>query len=198
MRQTSAEAITKITNQLYLGGAYYMKRGVNTLHQQLLALGVDSVINVAVEVDNVAVVDGNNQQTTTMRYRKYDWHDTAMALFKSQSRGLMKGLLRVPQIDSYIVDAEKYLNYEINHGRTVYIHCYAGISRSVSLVIFHLMKRHRMTYQDALNHIKGRRYVQPNDYFEAQLLNYQTAIVIQQRRSQRRQQRRSQSLSVNQ
>lgn len=44
----------------------------------------------------------------------------------------------------------KFIKDAIAEGGTVYVHCYAGVSRSASIVIAYLMQEHGLTYLDAL------------------------------------------------
>lgn len=56
-----------------------------------------------------------------------------------------------------------------DHGR-VLVHCAAGVSRSSSTIIYHLMREHNMSYADALARVRVARHVaQPNAGFEHQL-----------------------------
>ena len=65
------------------------------------------------------------------------------------------------------IEQVKELNDE---GLKIYIHCYAGISRSASFVIYYLMKYHKMKFDDAFKYVRERRYcVQPNASFVEQL-----------------------------
>lgn len=53
----------------------------------------------------------------------------------------------------------------------ILVHCAAGISRSASIVIYHLMKTYKITYNDALNMLRQvRPIVNPNNGFEKQLI----------------------------
>jgi hypothetical protein len=55
-------------------------------------------------------------------------------------------------------------------GQRVLVHCWAGISRSASLVIAYLMKQHAVTADEALTRLRKKRpIVDPNDGFMAQL-----------------------------
>lgn len=52
----------------------------------------------------------------------------------------------------------------------VLIHCNAGVSRSASVTIAYLIKYHKMSYNDAYDHVKMLRpCIQPNDGFRRQL-----------------------------
>jgi len=61
----------------------------------------------------------------------------------------------------------------------VLVHCYAGISRSSTIVISYLMKRYDMTYFDAEHFLRSkRRCIEPNDGFQRQLLEYDRSLSL--------------------
>jgi len=144
----SPEAISQITSNLYLGGYAYNRDGKNTLVSLLKTLKITDIINCAAEVPNYLTVGDN------ISYTKHNWYDMPQfSLFPS------------------IVVAEDHLNRMITANKRVYVHCYMGVSRSVSLVVFHLMKRRGWTYQQALFYVRQRRRTaNPNPGFVAQLL----------------------------
>lgn len=54
------------------------------------------------------------------------------------------------------------------------VHCLAGVSRSVSLVLAYLIKHRGMSYREAYELIKGRRkIIHPNDGFIEQLKRFE-------------------------
>ncbi|XP_014671841.1 PREDICTED: dual specificity protein phosphatase 18-like [Priapulus caudatus] len=62
-------------------------------------------------------------------------------------------------------------------GGKALVHCRAGVSRSASLVIAHLMKYEGMTLSKAYNHVKDRRrWVAPNEGFWKQLIQYERKL----------------------
>ena len=59
---------------------------------------------------------------------------------------------------------------EIKHGNNILVHCLAGISRSVSIIIAYLMIVEKLTYNQALDSIRQiRPEVNPNPGFAYQL-----------------------------
>lgn len=61
----------------------------------------------------------------------------------------------------------KYIKDAIAAGGTVYVHCFAGVSRSATIVIAYLMQEIGMTLADAMKHVKKQRYfINPNDGFK--------------------------------
>lgn len=67
---------------------------------------------------------------------------------------------------------EKYLTKKKN----VYVHCYAGISRSSTIVAAYLIRFYRMTTDEAISYIKERRSrIKPNNGFIEQLREWEIA-----------------------
>jgi hypothetical protein len=67
-------------------------------------------------------------------------------------------------------------NNFIKQGPTL-VHCYAGISRSASIVIAYLMKEKKMSLNQAVEHLrKTRLVINPNAGFMQQLKDYEVNI----------------------
>lgn len=65
---------------------------------------------------------------------------------------------------------------ESNEGRSL-VHCVAGVSRSVSLVLAYLMKYQKMSLKSAFHHVKSvRPQIRPNTGFFKQLIEYEEKI----------------------
>lgn len=70
----------------------------------------------------------------------------------------------------------KYFNetYDFIEHDVTLVHCFAGISRSSTIVIAYLMKKYRMTYDQAYTYVKNKRpIIMPNNGFINQLLHYE-------------------------
>ncbi|PIA24986.1 hypothetical protein AQUCO_13500007v1 [Aquilegia coerulea] len=64
-------------------------------------------------------------------------------------------------------------------GGAVLVHCFAGKSRSVSIIVAYLMKKHRMTLSQALEHVKSKRpQAAPNAGFLLQLQNFEISLGV--------------------
>ena len=62
---------------------------------------------------------------------------------------------------------KKHLN------NNIFVHCYMGISRSSSFVIFYLMKEEKWDYEKCYDFVKKKRScIDPNYGFQEQLKNY--------------------------
>jgi protein-tyrosine phosphatase len=60
-----------------------------------------------------------------------------------------------------------FINQALSYGGTVLVHCYAGVSRSATIVIAYLMQEKRLTFMDALNYLRRKRpIVCPNFGFQ--------------------------------
>jgi protein-tyrosine phosphatase len=58
----------------------------------------------------------------------------------------------------------------IEKAEKVFVHCAAGVSRSASIVIYYLMKKNQMKYDEAYEFVKSKRsIIRPNSNFINQL-----------------------------
>jgi len=68
----------------------------------------------------------------------------------------------------------------IDEGRklgSVYVHCYAGVSRSATIMTAYVMNRFNMTFKDAYKLVKSKRYViAPNPGFVEQLKQFEVEL----------------------
>jgi len=118
----------------------------------LQKLSIEYVLNMAEELPN-AFPDSFNYLKISLS----DEPTTNIAVFFEASI-------------AFIVDA-KY------NGVGILVHCAAGASRSVSIVLAYLMKEERMTFKEAFRHTKQKRIgICPNRGFLQQLLNYEKSI----------------------
>ncbi|KAI3727096.1 hypothetical protein L1987_66905 [Smallanthus sonchifolius] len=70
----------------------------------------------------------------------------------------------------------RFINEAKRTGR-VLVHCFAGRSRSVTIVVAYLMKTHGMSSSEALNLVKSKRSVAaPNAGFILQLQSYEKSL----------------------
>ena len=60
----------------------------------------------------------------------------------------------------------KFIKQALDQGGTVLVHCFAGVSRSATIVIAFLMQEYGMTLNEAIQHTRKCRYfINPNDGF---------------------------------
>lgn len=65
------------------------------------------------------------------------------------------------------------------HGKTVLVHCLAGISRSVTITTAYLMEHEHLSLNDAYDLVKRRKSdISPNFSFMGQLLEFERLLNI--------------------
>lgn len=81
-------------------------------------------------------------------------------------------------IVQYVPEAIKFIDRELMSGKTVLVHCAAGISRSTSLVVAYFMVKYNIGFDEALARVRrGRGCACPNQGFESQLRNMNVAAL---------------------
>jgi len=91
-----------------------------------------------------------------------NWKDTPLQ--NINENGIFFHIIRL--IDSYI-----------NEGKQVLVNCYAGVSRSATIIIGYLMYKNKMNVQEALTFVRQKRpIINPNYGFVCQLYNLQDEI----------------------
>ena len=81
-------------------------------------------------------------------------------------------------ISQYFASSYEFITKALNENEhnKVLVHCWAGVSRSASVVTAYLIKSQNMTFFDAIEKIREKRKVWPNDGFKRQLYKYQIEI----------------------
>ncbi|KAI5650592.1 hypothetical protein M9H77_36597 [Catharanthus roseus] len=80
-------------------------------------------------------------------------------------------------ISQYFEDCFEFIEEAKKSGGGVLVHCFLGRSRSATIVVAYLMKKHGMSLAQALAHVKERRPVAgPNSGFIAQLQNLEKTL----------------------
>ena len=69
-------------------------------------------------------------------------------------------------IFQYFRDSIKF----IENSNRVFVHCFAGVSRSAALVIAYFMWKNKMSFKESLNFVSKYRNIGPNMGFRNQLL----------------------------
>ena len=75
-------------------------------------------------------------------------------------------------IIQYFKDSIKF----IEESDKVFVHCFAGVSRSATLVIAYFMWKNHKSYQEILNSIKQNRLIGHNLGFRRQLLIFEQKL----------------------
>ncbi|XP_059632565.1 dual specificity protein phosphatase 1 isoform X2 [Cornus florida] len=80
-------------------------------------------------------------------------------------------------IAQYFDECYDFIDEANRMGGGVLVHCFVGKSRSVTMVVAYLMKKHGMNMSRALEHVKSRRpLASPNSGFVLQLQNFEKAL----------------------
>jgi len=153
-----ADRVNRIMDRLYLGDkcAAQDKGALDTL-------GITHVVNAADELNYL--VD-HHQDRQYMHLQAFDNGD------------LLSASSLQSQLDQAVTFIEDALAADPNN--RVYVHCFAGVSRSVSVVLAYLMQQHCMTFDQALTFVRqSRPCANPNRIFQPLLR------VFEQRQSTR-------------
>jgi protein-tyrosine phosphatase len=66
----------------------------------------------------------------------------------------------------------------LKENKAVLVNCFAGISRSSTIVIAYMMNYHNMAFDEAFNYVQGKRWiVNPNPNFQIILKNYERYLL---------------------
>lgn len=66
------------------------------------------------------------------------------------------------------------INSFIRNNKAVLVNCFAGVSRSSTIVIAYIMKYHNMSFEEAFNYVQSKRwFINPNINFRNVLKNYE-------------------------
>lgn len=80
-------------------------------------------------------------------------------------------------INGILFDVVKLIDKFLSLNRKVFVNCFAGVSRSATIVIAYLIYKQNMTYQDAYDFLKSKRYViSPNSHFINQLVKLEKEL----------------------
>lgn len=134
------ESISKISDVLFIGN----DKGARDFHS-LHRLGITHIVNTADELEN---------------YYESVFDYARMGMLDSSDE----------DISDKLEPSFKYISFALSKGGKVFVHCYAGMSRSATIVLYYLMKSHRVSYDKALQYLKRcRPIVQPNAGYERHL-----------------------------
>ncbi len=69
--------------------------------------------------------------------------------------------------------AYNYIDFVVKNDEKILVHCMIGKSRSVSIVMYYLMRKYRIDASEAYKYVKNNRNLaKPNESFINQLKNY--------------------------
>ncbi|TPX64435.1 hypothetical protein SpCBS45565_g05844 [Spizellomyces sp. 'palustris'] len=74
----------------------------------------------------------------------------------------------------YFPDAKQFIDYALERGGRVLVHCNSGISRSPSFVVAYVMMSQRWGFQESFTFVQNKRFcMNPNEGFKYQLKEFE-------------------------
>lgn len=122
---------TEIIDNIYVGSAFNAAN-----YGQLDRRNIGLIINVTREI--------SSYYPDYFVYRQYPIYD-------DNKESIM------PYFDQVYTDIVDYKSNPDNCGKGVLIHCYMGASRSVTVLLYYLIKNKRMKYDEAVEFIRTKR-----------------------------------------
>lgn len=82
-------------------------------------------------------------------------------------------------IQSHFKPTYEFIDKALSNSGKVLVHCSAGISRSTSIICAYLIKKNKITFEQAMKIIwEGRIIAEPNRSFAKQLKDWYASEVI--------------------
>ncbi|ARF08763.1 dual specificity phosphatase [Catovirus CTV1] len=117
---------------------------------QLSELGIEVIVNVTKEI--------SMHFPKNYIYKKFELYDN-----------------KDENIEKYLLETFEFIKQ--HKDKKIFIHCKMGASRSVSVLLYYLMKEYNMNLDNALDYIKDRRMIiNPNSKFIETLRKYDKKI----------------------
>ena len=176
--------ISKITDNIFLSGIYPLADNLNIIKKMKI-----KYILSCVRRDHVANIHNNIISVIpdiTILYLPYDdkidqnlWtkNNNMVQILKYNSTSTdhdnLAKQLRLYRNKPMIEIAYHFVNTTSLLNENILVHCMAGVSRSVSMVTYFLMKKYFVDFETAIKIIKDKRpIVNPNSSFKLQLKHY--------------------------
>lgn len=178
--------ISKITNNIYLSGIYPLDENyelIKKLNIKYILSCVDrnyiSEVHDKIMLSNpdvtILYIPYNDEIGQNLWMKNNDHINIIKYICSSDDFNELTYQLKKYKNKPMIEIGYHFINNAVGSDSNILIHCMAGISRSVSLTIYYLMKKYKFGYDDAINIIKQNRIIaNPNDSFKSQLQKYQS------------------------
>ena len=177
--------ISKITNNIYLSGIFPLYMNCDLIDKLQIKYIIACINKNDIEAIHYNIIQKN--PNITILYLPYN--DNLQQNLWIPNNNLIKFLkynismhdydILMKKINTYknkplIEIGYNFMDYVISSNNNILIHCAAGISRSVSLITYYLMKKYMLPYDKAIEIIRIKRNIaNPNNSFKLQLLLYQ-------------------------
>ena len=82
-------------------------------------------------------------------------------------------------IEQYFDSSYNFIENAVNTNNNILVHCFAGRSRSASILIAYFMKKNNWSYDLAYQYLKEKRQIiKPNIFFIKELKEYMIRLNI--------------------
>ena len=83
-------------------------------------------------------------------------------------------------IKQFFNESNKFIDDALKNNGNVLVHCHAGVSRSVTILMAYIMKSQKMSYDKVFSLVQSKRdKIKPNEGFIKQLKEYEKELGIQ-------------------
>jgi protein-tyrosine phosphatase len=121
----------QIINNLYLGSSF------NAYSiSELTNKKINVIINITEEIDNF------HENNLSMTYYRFPIKDNNQ-----------------DDISDIIEQTYDLIDEHLSKGDGILVHCFMGASRSATVIIYYLMKKYNITYEQALSYVSNKRKV---------------------------------------
>ena len=142
--------ISPITDNIYLSGI----NGANNL-DEIKIYNITYIINCTKDIPNYFENDN-------IKYMRVPIDDTSNQ-----------------HIEQYFDSTYNFIENAIINKCNILVHCYAGISRSATILIAYFMRKYNISYMKAYEFVKSKRsIINPNKEFVEALKEYQITLNI--------------------
>ena len=176
--------ISKITDQIYLSGLFPLYWNTNNISKLNIKFILSCTSNESVIICQNEIIDkidgimiltipfNDNLQQNLWMINNGDI-DIQLYIKSESDYQILDNLKEIYQNKSMIDICYHFIDLAVKSNQNILIHCMAGVSRSVSVIAYYLMKKYNYSCQGALDYIKNhRKIINPNKSFVLQLSEY--------------------------
>ena len=178
--------ISKIMDHIFLSGVYPLDdnyRIIKDLNIKYILCCVDK--KYVADIHNKIMLDNPDMTILYLPYNDDIYQNLWMPnkdsiqitsyMTNNTDHNKLSQQMKLYQNKPMIEIGYHFIDLVVSDKQNILIHCMAGVSRSVSLVIYYLMKKYHMTFDKAFETVRNVRNISnPNESFKSQLINYET------------------------
>lgn len=176
--------ISKITDQIYVSGITPLNQNADLIKQYnikyiLCCVDQNYVIDIhdriLSENPNLTILYLPLDDNIYQNLWKKNENNIKIVKFLNNPNEHLKitKILKIYHHKPMIEIGYNFMNNVITSDQNILVHCMAGASRSISMVIYYLMKKYHIDFDEAMTYVKSKRVISnPNDSFKNQLQQY--------------------------